>query len=121
MNTPISEKEIRDALVKARQTPFGFAKIELGTSPSRFVMCCQPVPSPIQRHPEWELISMISGKVEVVLFDSNLTETERHLLDASNPVFEIPGDTVHSVTAVTEAVFLEVKPGESRPLFFSKR
>jgi cupin fold WbuC family metalloprotein len=66
---------------------------------------------------KWELVSMLQGAVDLVLFAGTGTVKSRLAIGSENiTVAEIPGDAWHSfVFHKPSAVMLEVKPGPYEP------
>lgn len=66
----------------------------------------------------WELLALLSGAVEVLVFDDHGRVTARFELEAGGalPVVELPGDTWHTLAAPRPGtVLLEVKAGPYVP------
>ena len=83
-----------------------------------FIAALPGSPFAIQRHPDrWELVSCLRGRfISRIHDDTGMVVAEYRMGDDCVTV-EIPAGTWHSLEVLEPAVFLEVKPGESRPLF----
>ena len=67
---------------------------------------------------KWELLSLLSGRVLVLLFDEDGIISQRVLMAADGDalVLEIPALTTHSIVAIDGAAMLmEIKPGPYTP------
>lgn len=71
---------------------------------------------PPHRHPaedKWEWVQMVSGAIDVLLFDEGGRLHGRHSLEADGAVtgLQLAPNQWHSLVAVQPSVFLELKPG----------
>lgn len=75
----------------------------------------------VRPHRHWtksELVTVIRGQFEIVLFDNAGHITGRHVLGAGTPniAYELPEGTMHTLLPLTNgAAFLEVKEGPYDP------
>jgi cupin fold WbuC family metalloprotein len=91
-----------------------------GDSVQRFVVVAMR-DSYVRPHRHWtksELVTVIRGQFEIVLFDNAGHVTGRHVLGAGTPniAYELPEGTLHTLLPLTNgAAFLEVKEGPYDP------
>jgi cupin fold WbuC family metalloprotein len=75
----------------------------------------------VRPHRHWtksELVTVIRGQFEMVLFDDGGTVTERCIIGEGTPniAYELPQGTLHTLVPLTDgAAFLEVKEGPYDP------
>jgi cupin fold WbuC family metalloprotein len=66
--------------------------------------------------PKWELLTIVTGRAAVLVFDADGAVQERIELDSATPIVELPPATWHSLVALESGtVLLEVKPGPYVP------
>ncbi len=72
----------------------------------------------IHRHPHtWELLSILSGRLVVLIYNSEGKITERLVLGEETRSLEIPADVWHSAIALDKGTtFLEIKQGPYVPV-----
>lgn len=65
---------------------------------------------------QWEMLVLLSGKVDVLLLDDDARLQRRVTLQATLPVIQIPVRQCHcAVSLETGSIVMEVKPGPFRP------
>ncbi|MET0534998.1 MAG: WbuC family cupin fold metalloprotein [Steroidobacter sp.] len=110
--------------VKAAQSPRRRAHHNLHESPTdalqRFIVVALR-DSYVRPHRHWtksELVTVIRGRFEMVIFDDAGNITERCFLGegTANMAYELPRGTMHTLLPLTDgAAFLEVKEGPYDP------
>jgi cupin fold WbuC family metalloprotein len=120
----ISTPLLDELAAKAASSPRRRAHHNLHTSASdsvqRFVVVALRG-SYIRPHRHWtrsELVTVIRGQLEMVLFDDGGHVTGRHVAGAGTPniAYELPEGTLHTLLPLTDgAAFLEVKEGPYDP------
>lgn len=89
-----------------------------------FIAACADSYFRPHRHPsKWELALVISGQLDLLVFDDCARVTARHALgpDAENKAIELPANTWHTWFARTDdAVFFETKEGPFDPATVSE-
>jgi cupin fold WbuC family metalloprotein len=116
MTTPlrlIEPRLIDDLIAQARLSPRRRQNLNLDPI-QRFLNAGEPgsyVRPHRHREGRWELVSVLRGRIDALLFDETGVVTQRHALPAGGGI-EIPGGTWHGfVFAESGSVALEVKPG----------
>lgn len=74
---------------------------------------------PIHRHKDkFELMSVLSGEMEITLYNNDGSVISKHVLGPGCPVctMEIPAGVFHGNKILKPAVMLEVKPGPYIPI-----
>lgn len=109
---------IDDLVMRARAAPHRRLNLnlhpELSDPIQRFLNAGEPgsYVRPHRHRPgRWELVTVLRGRVDAVLFGESGSVTRRHALHPGNGI-EIPGGTWHSFVFVESGtVALEIKPG----------
>jgi cupin fold WbuC family metalloprotein len=120
----ISTTLLDELAVKAASSPRRRVHHNLHTSPAdslqRFVIVAVRG-SYVRPHRHWtksELVTVIRGRFEMVLFDDGGHVTGRHIIGEGTPniAYELPEGTLHTLLPLTDgAAFLEVKEGPYDP------
>ena len=120
----ISTALLDELAAKAASSPRRRAHHNLHTSPAdpvqRFVIVAWR-DSYVRPHRHWtksELVTVIRGQFEMVLFDDTGHITSRHVVGEGTPniAYELPEGTLHTLLPLTDgAAFLEVKEGPYDP------
>lgn len=120
----ISTALLDELAAKAATSPRRRAHYNLHTSPNDWVQRFVVVAfrdSYIRPHRHWtksELVSVIRGRIEMVLFDDAGKITDRFAVGegTSNIAYELPQGTLHTLLPLTDGTaFLEVKEGPYDP------
>src|SRR5262249_30654768 len=75
---------------------------------------------PHQHSQQWEMLSALRGRAEMVELGADGVLISRHALDRSAPVVQIPVGTWHAGIAVEpDTIVMEIKPGPYRPNEFA--
>ena len=70
---------------------------------------------------QWEMIVLLRGRLDLLIFDPQARLVQRLALGAASPVAQIPPATWHSGVALqSQTLVLEVKPGPYRPNEFAE-
>jgi cupin fold WbuC family metalloprotein len=70
---------------------------------------------------QWEMIVLLRGRLDLLIFDEQADLVQRLALGAASPVAQIPPATWHSGVALeAQTLVLEVKPGPYRPNEFAE-
>jgi cupin fold WbuC family metalloprotein len=70
---------------------------------------------------QWEMIVLLRGRLDLLIFDPQARLRQRLALEAASPVAQIPPATWHSGVALqSQTLVLEVKPGPYRPNEFAE-
>jgi cupin fold WbuC family metalloprotein len=70
---------------------------------------------------QWEMIVLLRGRLDLLIFDPQAQLVQRLGLAAASPVAQIPPATWHSGVALQpQTLVLEVKPGPYRPNEFAE-
>jgi cupin fold WbuC family metalloprotein len=120
----ISTTLLDELAAKAAASPRRRAHQNLHTSSTdwvqRFIIAAWP-DSYVRPHRHWtksELVTVIRGRFEIVLFDEAGHVTGRCIVGEGTPnmAYELPEGTLHTLLPLTEgAAFLEVKEGPYDP------
>ena len=70
---------------------------------------------------QWEMIVLLRGRLDLLIFDPEAELVQRLVLAAASPVAQVPLGTWHSGVALQPGTLvLEVKPGPYRPNEFAE-
>jgi cupin fold WbuC family metalloprotein len=70
---------------------------------------------------QWEMIVLLRGRLDLLIFDPQAQLVQRLALGAASPVAQVPRATWHSGVALqSQTLVLEVKPGPYRPNEFAE-
>ena len=114
----LDARMIDDLVARARGAPRRRQNLNLhpalGDPIQRFLNAGEPGSyiRPHRHRPgRWELVTVLRGRIDALLFDEDGRVTRRHALPPGSGI-EIPGGTWHSFVFVeTGTVALEIKPG----------
>ena len=116
----ISTALLDELAAKAASSPRRRTHHNLHSSPTdwvqRFIVVAMP-DTYVRPHRHWtksELVTVIRGRFEMVLFDEAGHVTGRHIVGegTANIAYELPEGTLHTLLPLTDgAAFLEVKEG----------
>jgi len=88
----------------------------------RLLIAAQPgtYVRPHQHTKQWEMLTLLRGRVEVLIFDEQTILTRRMVLDSSSPVAQIAQSAWHGcLIKAPDTIVLEVKPGPYQPNEFA--
>lgn len=82
----------------------------------RLVIAAEPgtYVRPHQHSQQWEMLTLLRGRVDVLIFDDGGRILERTTLDQIAPIVQIPTATWHTCIIREGAVLIEIKPGPFR-------
>jgi Mannose-6-phosphate isomerase len=66
---------------------------------------------------QWEILTLLTGCLDLLLFATDGTVTQRHKLQAGDTV-QMPAGTLHTMIIQEPVCLFEVKPGPFRPSCF---
>ena len=118
----VGTERLEELLEAARESPRRRSHLLLheghGDQVQRLLIAAQPETyvRPHVHSEQWEMLVLLRGRIDVLLFAETGVLTHRHVLTVSSPLAQIPMATRHScVIAAADTLILEVKPGPYRP------
>ena len=88
-------------------------RLLIGLEPGSYVR-------PHQHSVQWEMIVLLRGRLDLLIFGPEAELVQRLSLGAASPVAQVPSGTWHGGVALqAETLVLEVKPGPYRPNEFA--
>jgi cupin fold WbuC family metalloprotein len=89
-------------------------RLLIGLEPDSYVR-------PHQHSVQWEMIVLLRGRLDLLIFGPEAELVQRLALGAASPVAQVPSGTWHSGVALQPGTLvLEVKPGPFRPNEFAE-
>lgn len=120
----ISVTQLDDLARQAVLSPRGRAHLNVHDSPAdlvqRFFVAVEPrsYVRPHRHHTRAELVTVLRGRFDLLIFDDNGALTDRHTAGEGTGLlaFETPANTWHTlISAAPGSLFLEVKQGPYDP------
>jgi cupin fold WbuC family metalloprotein len=113
---------IAEARASARRRSHLLLHAGHGDQVQRLVIAAEPGTyiRPHHHSEQWEMLILLRGMLDVLIFDAQGTVRERRRLDASAPVVQITMGEWHGcIAAESGTVVMEFKPGPFRPNEFA--